>query len=615
MTPSRTRPALAAAAAAALALAGLGCARPRAEEPPPVAAADSARTLPAGAVVGREGRYGGHAWLGIPYARPPVGALRWRAPEPAPPWSGTREALRFGSPCVQLASGFGGARGAKEGTPTGSEDCLFLNVYAPRFAPGEVPEGDARLPVMLWIHGGGNSIGEAGFYDGSRLASEERVVVVTTNYRLGPFGWFRHEAVAAPEASADDRSGNFGTLDLVAALRFVRENVAAFGGDPGNVTIFGESAGGANVVSLLVSPRAAGLFQRAIVESGGTQGDDVALAEERADAGGHRWSSREAVAAMLVAAKLAPDRAAAHAKADAMAPLELAAWLRERPAYDVLTAYGESFGGMISLPRLIRDGAVLPVEPAQEVFAAGGGAPVPVVLGTNRDEVKLFMSFDPEEVRSFWFLRFVRDRARYERDAAYGSRAWKAAGADEPAAAIAAAGRAPSFVYRFDWDELPTILGMDLSRLLGAAHGFEIPFVFGHFELGRLGNRIFDDATEASRQALSAQMRSYWAEFAYTGDPGRGRRGDLPAWPAVGAPGEGGGRFLVFDTPAGGGIRVETKTESGPALAQEIVADGSFASAAERCEVLSDIARRSSTWGRDRYAAEPACAGTPLVER
>jgi para-nitrobenzyl esterase len=156
---------------------------------------------------------------------------------------------------------------------------------------------------------------------------------------------------------------------------------------------------------------------------------------------------------------------------------------------------------------------------------------------------------------------------------------------------------------------------MDLSRLLGAAHGFEIPFVFGHFELGRLGNRIFDDATEASRQALSAQMRSYWAEFAYAGDPGRGRRGDLPGWPAFGAPGEGGGRFLVFDTPAGGGIRVETKTESGPALAHEIVADGSFASAAERCEVLSDIARRSSTWGRDRYAAEPACAGIPLTER
>lgn len=613
MTNPPTRFALAAAAALTLSAAVTGCARGRGEEPPAPAAADSLRTLQSGAVVGREGRYGGHAWLGIPFARPPVGELRWRAPEPAAPWTGTREALRFGSPCVQLGSGFGGARGSKEGEPAGSEDCLYLNVYAPRFAPSEVPQGSARLPVMLWIHGGGNSIGEAAFYDGSRLASEQRVLVVTANYRLGPFGWFRHEAVAGAGASEDDRSGNFGTLDLVAALRFVRENAGAFGGDPGNVTVFGESAGGANVVSLLVSPRAAGLFQRAIVQSGGTQTYDVTEAGAAADAGGHRWSSSEAVAAMLVAAKLAPDRAAAHAKAGAMAPAELAAWLRERPPYDVLTAYGESFGGMLSMPRLIRDGAVLPVEPAQEVLAAGRSAPVPVVLGTNRDEVKLFMAFDPQHVRRLWFLRYVRDRARYERTAAYGSRAWKAAGADEPAAALAASGRAPAFVYRFDWDELPKILGMDLSTLIGAAHGLEIPFVFGHFDLGRLGSRMFAGETEASRQALSAQVRSYWVEFAHSGDPGRGRSGDLPAWPDFGGPG--GGRFLVLDTPAGGGLRVETRTENSPALAREILADTGFASAAERCAALGEVARRSSTFGPEHYAATPACSDFPLVPR
>jgi para-nitrobenzyl esterase len=277
----------------------------------------------------------------------------------------------------------------------------------------------------------------------------------------------------------------------------------------------------------------------------------------------------------------------------------------------VLAAYGENVGGMLSLPRLIRDGAVLPLEPAQEVFAAGGAAPVPVVLGTNRDEVKLFMSFDPEQVRSFWLFRFPRDRARYERDAAYGSRAWKAAGADEPAAALAAAGR-PAFVYRFDWDELPTVLGMDLARLLGAAHGFEIPFVFGHFELGRLGGRLFPDETEASRQALSAQLRSYWAQLAYAGEPGRGRRGDLPAWPAFAEGGGTGGRFLVIDTPEGGGLRVGAETESGPALAREILADASFASDAERCGALGDVARRSSTFGPDAYAGVDACRSTPL---
>ena len=160
---------------------------------------------------------------------------------------------------------------AREGTPVGSEDCLYLNIYAPRFTDTDVPKDAARLPVMLWIHGGGNTIGEAGFYNGGNLAAQQRVIVITTNYRLGPFGWFRHAATRNDGANELDRSGNFGTLDLVRALQWIRENAAAFGGDPNNVTIFGESAGGTNVFSLLLSPPARGLFHRAIVESGGMQ--------------------------------------------------------------------------------------------------------------------------------------------------------------------------------------------------------------------------------------------------------------------------------------------------------------------------------------------------------
>ncbi|MGH7859373.1 MAG: carboxylesterase family protein, partial [Candidatus Binatia bacterium] len=274
-----------------LILAGAAC-RP---EPPAPAKADpeSRRSLPAGEVVGSTGRYGAHVWLGIPYAKPPVGALRWRAPEPREAWNGVREALAPPAVCAQLPSRFGGVESDDPEKPVGGEDCLYLNVYAPRFSPGEVPKAGSRLPVLFWIHGGGNVIGHASFYDGGNLAATHRVVVVALNYRLGPLGWFRHEALRAEAGSADDRSGNYGTLDLVRGLEWVRENVAGFGGDPGNVTIFGESAGGRNVFSLLLSPKARGLFHRAIVQSGGTGTAPVETAETLADATppGHRNSS------------------------------------------------------------------------------------------------------------------------------------------------------------------------------------------------------------------------------------------------------------------------------------------------------------------------------------
>ena len=164
---------------------------------------------------------------------------------------------------------------SRRGAPAGAEDCLYLNVYAPRSAT----PGTGRLPVMVWIHGGGNVVGHAGFFDGGNLAAREDVVVVTINYRLGPFGWFRHPALRDAGASELDRSGNFGTLDQVRALEWVRDNAAAFGGDPGNVTVFGESAGGTNVFALLLAPPARGLFHRAIVESGNLSFGAPATAE------------------------------------------------------------------------------------------------------------------------------------------------------------------------------------------------------------------------------------------------------------------------------------------------------------------------------------------------
>ena len=221
------------------------------------------RTTTSGEVVGFVGPYGSATWLGIPYAAPPVGDLRWRAPRPVSRWSGVREALVAGSPCVQYAGPFGGMENVSRGQPAGSEDCLFLNVYAPH---ASTPT--SRLPVMVWIHGGGNTVGHAGFYDGGHLAERENVVVVMINYRLGPFGWFRHAALRADGTSDLERSGNFGILDQIRALEWVRDNIAGFGGDPGNVTVFGQSGGGGKVSTLLAMPAARGLFHRAIVMSG-----------------------------------------------------------------------------------------------------------------------------------------------------------------------------------------------------------------------------------------------------------------------------------------------------------------------------------------------------------
>jgi para-nitrobenzyl esterase len=596
----------------AMAFALLGCGGDGAQAP--VADPATRRALPAGAVVGFTGDYGSHVWLGLPYAEPPVGERRWRPPVAAAPWSGAREALAFGSPCVQLPSPFAGVEGAA-GAVVGSEDCLYLNVYAPPFAPDEVPTGAERLPVMVWIHGGGNVIGLADFYDGGALAARERVVVVTVNYRLGPFGWFRHAALREADASPEERSGNFGTLDLVRALQWVRDNAAAFGGDPGRVTIFGESAGGTNVFTLLLAPQAAGLFHRAIVQSGGTFFDGVARAEHWADdpEPGHPRSSNEITALLLVAAGRAADRDAARALVGSLPPAELARFLRERSAAEVMAAYLEGPSDLLlDMPRVFADGAVLPAgDPLARFARADGWNRVPVVLGTNRDENKLFLMAQPLYVRQwFGFLPRVREPDLYLATADALSAMWKATGADAPAAAMSVV--SPDvFVYRFDWDEWPSLLGFDAATYLGAAHGFEIPFVFGHWHLGRRGRVLFRASNRLSREALSDAMRSYWARFAAEGSPDTGLEGELPAW-APWDPRPGGPKFLILDSPADGGLRMASEPVSVADVLAAVEADPRLASARDRCWVYRELAARSRGYERRDYERLAACADYPF---
>ena len=280
---------------------------------PPTADSATAVEIAQGRVVGYVSE-GAYAWRGIPFAAPPAGELRWRAPRPPAPFAEPLVATASGSPCLQFASPLAAVADPDGDGVVGSEDCLYLNVYAPAGAPG----AGERHPVMFWIHGGGNSVGHAGPYDGSLLAVRHDVVLVAVNYRLGPFGWFTHPALRGPDASPADASGNFGTLDLVRGLEWVRDNIAAFGGDPANVTIFGESAGGTNVLSLLSSPHAAGLFHRAIAQSGSHRATPRAHGEAFAEGEtpGHRHSSAEMVAALL--ARDGMDLAAARERARAM---------------------------------------------------------------------------------------------------------------------------------------------------------------------------------------------------------------------------------------------------------------------------------------------------------
>lgn len=571
------------------------------------------RSPPAGAFTGGEGRYGSHAWLGIPYAAPPVGELRWRAPQPAPPSGGVRAATTAGAPCPQYASPFAGVEG-KAGTRTGREDCLFLDVFTPRFAGGEVPSGSARLPVMVWIHGGGNTIGTTAFYDGGHLAVAENVVVVMVQYRLGPFGWLRHASLRAGATSEAERSGNFGTLDLVAALGWVRDNITAFGGDPGNVTIFGESAGGTNVFTLLLAPQARGLFHRAIVQSGGLGFASPQDAEAFHDdpAAGHAQSSSE-ILLRLLERDGAATREEARARLAAMGEAEIAGYLRGQEADAILAAYRPDSSGMISMPKVFADGAVLPGgDPLARFASAEGWNRVPVMLGTNRDENRLFLFPNERYVkRVLWvFPRFV-DEELFLATADAQARMWKATGVDAPAEAMRSV-QPEVFAYRFDWDEEPSFLGADLSKMLGASHGFEIPFVFGHYDLGRASSLVFDEAGRPAREALGDAMASYWAAFARSGDPGRGSRGELPQWAAL-APGSGEApKYVVLDTPAGGGIRMASETESAAGVLARVAADPRLGTPERRCDVLRVLAGWFRGYTPEQYAANAECAAFPL---
>lgn len=554
------------------------------------------RTTATGDVVGYVDHNGSHAWLGIPFAQPPSGDLRWKAPLAAKPWSGTRESIAIGSACTQIGNVLSGADPADYGLPDGSEDCLYLNIWAPASAD-EVPNEGNRLPVMFWIHGGGNSIGHAGSesYNGANLAAGQNVILVSANYRLGPFGWFTHPALREQAASAADRSGNYGTLDVIAALQWVQNNISNFGGDPDNVTIFGESAGARDVLTMMASPIATGLYHRAIVQSGGYYASDFADAENYSDAEqpGHKFSSAEIINLLLIKDGIAADRTAAKAHQDQMSSAEISAYLMGKTADEILGIYSESTGSMLSMPQIFGDGHVLPSgETASELFLDPANYNVtPIILGTNRDESKLFSMMAANSVnRIFGIPWSFKDEAGYERDNRYATDAWKVRGVDELASNLRIAQGDSVFAYRFDWDEERSIFGFEMSKALGAAHGFEIGFVFGYFR-SVFGLDLYTEEGIPGRDKLSNSMMSYWAEFAYNGSPGRGRDGSEVDW----TPWQNGAadldRLIILDTETDQGIRMVSDWLTLEKVKTKFLADASYDTQEDYCAAYKQIFR------------------------
>ncbi|MCR9277366.1 MAG: carboxylesterase family protein [Pseudomonadaceae bacterium] len=573
----------------------VGCTAPEAEVARD-AAIETLRNTPQGELVGYEADSGAFVYLGIPFAQPPQGNLRWRAPRAPQPWEGQLLATEFKSPCPQYGSPLGGASEEFFGKPMGSEDCLYLNVYAP------ASDDNKPKPVMLWIHGGGNTIGQAGFYDGSVLAEAEDVVVVTTQYRMGPFGWFSHPAMGEGGNSLDG-SGNYGTLDLIAALQWIAENIDAFGGDASNVTIFGESAGARNVFSLMLSPQAKGLFHRAISQSGGMRETSVATAQNFIDdeQPGSRFSSNEMLLKFLVNDGLADDRASAKLRLADMSHEDIASYLRSKDTWEVFNTYMQEPGLLgPQNPRVISDGLVISTGSPLELFADPSKFnAVPLLIGSNRDEPKIFMVFDENQTRRLFGLPlWPLDADAYNLEAELGALAWKLRGVDRPAQVIAEHG-GRVFAYRWDWDEEGSAFGIiDVSELIGAAHGLEIPFVFGWWDLGSQTPLLFHEDNEKQRLELSRSMMSYWANFARTGDPGKGSSGELPRWqPWSNA--AAGTRTLLLDTNSDQGIRMSSESVSLDDILSKLAA--ADVSDSQRCEAFERTFEDQSDAWREQH--------------
>lgn len=446
-------------------------------------------------------------WLGIPYAQAPVDDLRWKAPRTPATWTETRDATELASACPQFNF---------FGEYIGEEDCLYLNVWRPQ-------SQERDLPVFLWVHGGSNKWGAADWpvFDGARLAEQANIVVVVIQYRLGPLGWLYYPPLQDGDSS--DNSGNFGTLDIIASLQWVQGNIVAFGGNPQDVTAAGQSAGGADVLSLLLSQAASGLFHKAIVQSAGgsVTGTDAA-----------------AIAATALLDEL---MALEGATPEPLSDAELAQYMRSKSAEELVR-------NNPGLPSIFGDGHVLPRE-GYDLFDSGAFPnKVPLLIGTDKDEFKLYTN--PVGIYSLPADASPELQAAVGR---YASDLWRVTGADNIATRLRLLDDYPGiYVYRFNWGS-PDVDGNSplpspFGATGGAFHGSELPFVFGNWDRFQIDSELYNSLlytpdNAASRETMARIMVDYWGSFVRQGDP----NGDnQPPW-APWSNAEGEFRAIVLD--------------------------------------------------------------------
>ncbi|MDA8856487.1 carboxylesterase family protein, partial [Gammaproteobacteria bacterium] len=501
----------------------------------------------------------------IPYAKPPIGDLRWKAPREILNVDGVIK-NQDNNFCIQEPSSMGGAPG--EGILTGSEDCLYLDIKTPKKKSSEL------LPVMFWIHGGGNTSGLKDLYDYSTMVNRHDVIVVTINYRLGAFGWFTHPSIQGNQEGLD-KASNFGTLDIIQALKWVNENIELFGGDSNNITIFGESAGGHNVLSLMVAPQAKGLFQKAISQSGYTTSTSIQRAfaiEESHPTYDH--TSNEVVKRLID-------------NHEDLSSGDIYKKLLELSAEEFFSEYSDKSN--LEVPLLTNDGIVIPLEGLEKALSNSRYvSDVPFMAGSNRDEVKLwigtaeyFVKLDYSFFGSILGIPRVtlKDEDAFEAFNYYRSQAWKVRGVIEPISSLNKVGSKNTYAYKFDWDDHRRFIVADFKKLIGASHGTEISLITGNNKLVE-GYGFLIYPAGPSKRFISKNMMLFWSNFAKDGKPGPSTNGIN--WDSYNHS-EGDKNFMILDNKKN--MKIINLDTSYKSLVEELNLD-TRVSELERCVIL-----------------------------
>ncbi|WP_261301604.1 carboxylesterase/lipase family protein [Paenibacillus andongensis] len=444
------------------------------------------------------------AWLGIPYAKPPVDKLRWKAPREVEPWTGVLPVCDFQNNSVQVL---------QEGT-SGSEDCLYLNIWRPDHA-------ESSLPVFVFLHGGGNISGSGRDFQGGLLACETNSIVVTVNYRLGAMGFFRHPALRTGDPLDD--SGNYALLDILHALSWVQKNIASFGGNPGNVTLAGQSAGARNALATYLSPLGSGLFHKLFLMSGGL----TTATSEHGEA-----KANDILIALLVRTGIAKNQDEARDWITSQSADTISNYLHSQKAIHIVETIRETGLRMTSFPHLFEDGTVIPVG-GFKCLNNHEQPCLPIILGSTASEFSGFALMDPHflpQVQKGQLAGDAEQKILYEAAVQYGSELYAAFNVEQVAEKlITAIPEIPIFAYRFRWGLRDGVIDPSIRFLIGAPHGGDIPFYTGDFSpvLHNFPTGMISEHNEPGRRMLSSLMRGYLRRFLYAGDPnGTG----LPAW-------------------------------------------------------------------------------------